>query len=100
MATTTLTADQQVAITLQFVDKYNNPVTTPTGVPTWSVDHPEWLQINASADGLSAQGLAVGPIGTAVVTVSLDGVSGTESFEVTPGAVASVTLVVAAPTVK
>ena len=91
--TFSMNADQEVPVTLTFVDKYNNPVTAPTGVPVWSVDQSTILTVNAAADGLSATCVAVGPVGTATVTVTLDGVTGSEVFDVTPGAVTSITLV-------
>lgn len=93
MGTTNLTADQEVPVTLTFVDKYGNTVTAPTGVPAWSVDQPTILAVTPAADGLSAVCAAVGPVGTATLTVTLNSLTEAETFDVTPGAVTSITLV-------
>lgn len=98
MTTFNLTADQEVALTLQFVDKFNNPVTAPSGTPAWSVDNTALATLNVAGDGLSASLVAVGPVGTVNLTVSLDGVNGTLQVDVAAGAVAAITVVPGAVT--
>lgn len=65
-----LTADQQVDLTIEGQDKYGNPVDL-TGDVLWvSSDESVVAVVNSSPTGATAQ--AVGPVGTASVTVSND----------------------------
>lgn len=99
-----LTVDQQLPCTLQFVDAHGNAAPVPTGVPTWTVDHPELLTVTADADGMSASLVPTAVEGVAVVTVSLTvdtvTITGTLSVTILGGAVASITIVPGTPVAK
>jgi hypothetical protein len=88
-----------VTLTPKFVSKKGNPAKVD-GVPEWLVDNPALLSLTPSADGLSCEVSAVGPLGTAIVTMKADAdmgagvtpVIGTLEIEVTGGAAATVAL--------
>lgn len=70
--TVQLTADQQVALSISGEDKYDNPVDI-TGETVWSSTDESIVTVTADAsDPTKAIAAAVGPVGTAAVTVSND----------------------------
>lgn len=97
-----ITADQQCTATVEFTDKYGNQVTAPAGVPSWSVDNTAVVAVNTSEDttGMTAILSAVGPVGTANVTVTLDTITGTAEVTVTPGSVNTAEITFATPVAK
>lgn len=98
----TITADQQCTATVEFTDKYNNQLTAPPGVPSWSVDNTAIVAVNTSEDatGMTAILSAVGPVGTANVSVTLDNITGTAEVTVTPGALSAAAITFATPVAK
>lgn len=71
MATLKLTATQNCTLSVAITDKKGNPAPVE-GTPTWGVDNPNLLAITPAADGLSAVVSAVGPLGTALVSLQAD----------------------------
>ena len=71
MATLQLTDVQHDALTLTAADAAGNPVALPAGSVTWGASDPTILAVTPSADGMSADVAAQGPLGTAQVTVSV-----------------------------
>lgn len=70
--TVQLTADQQVALSISGEDKYDNPVDV-TGDVIWVSSDDSIVSVEVDpADSSRATATAVGPIGTAAVTVSND----------------------------
>ena len=67
-----LMADQQVTLSLGFTDEAGNPVPTPTtGYSTvYTVDNPALITLTDNHDG-TALAVAVGPLGTTTVRVSV-----------------------------
>ncbi len=92
----TITDSQDLPLgPLQFTDKKGNPVPNPTGITVaWSVDNPNLLALTPSADGLSCVASAVGPLGTAMVSVAVADSSGNPSA----GGSVEVDIVSGAPT--
>jgi hypothetical protein len=68
-----ITSDQEVPISVSFVDDHGNPATV-NGVPVWTVSDDTILLVDISADptGMSAVVSAVGPDGSAQVSVTAD----------------------------
>lgn len=71
MATLVLTDMQKVALAVSFVDGAGNPAPVD-GAPVWATSDTALLDVVAAADGLSAVATAVGPLGTAQVSVTAD----------------------------
>lgn len=73
-----MTDSQQVTVTTAFTDKKGNPAALPTGTPapTWLVDNSAVLALTPAADGLSCLVAAVGPLGSATVSVKVNDASG------------------------
>lgn len=67
----TLVDSQKVTITPKFVDKKGNPARVD-GKPEWLVDNPNVLALTPADDGLSCVVAAVGPLGTAKVSLKAD----------------------------
>ncbi len=64
-----LMADQQVSLSLGYIDEVGNPVATPDGATAmFSVDDPTLINLTDNGDG-TANAAAVGPLGTATVHV-------------------------------
>ena len=63
---------QLVTLSVAFVDAAGNP-TTVLNPPTWAVSDATILGIVPAADGLSAVVTALGPLGTAQVSLQADG---------------------------
>ena len=96
---------QQTVLSLAFVDKKGNPAPQPAGTTiSWSVDSPAVLALAPSADTLSCQVAAVGPLGTATVTVKASDAqgntlaAGTIAVEIDAGNAASINVTAAPPT--
>lgn len=66
-----MTDSQQVRLGVEFKDKRGNPARVE-GVPEWLVDNPNVLALQPAGDGLSCVAAAVGPLGTARVTLKAD----------------------------
>lgn len=66
-----LTDAQKVTLSVAFTTKAGNPASVD-GVPQWVSSDPSVIQVVQSADGLSAEAIAVGPLGTAQVSVVAD----------------------------
>lgn len=70
--TVQLTADQQVALSISGTDKYGNQVDVSGDVAWWSSDEAVVKVFRNITDNTQAIAVAVGPVGTAAVTVSND----------------------------
>jgi len=66
-----LTDVQKFTASIKPVDAKGNPAAVD-GLPLWSASDPAILQITPASDGLSAEVLAVGPLGNAQVIVTAD----------------------------
>ncbi len=66
-----LTDEQKVTFSVSFVTAKGNPATVD-GAPVWSVSNDTVLSVVPSADGLSAEVVAVGPLGSSQVSVTAD----------------------------
>lgn len=95
---TILTDSQQIPLTAAFTTKKGNPAKVD-GVPAWSSSDPAIVTVVPAEDGLTCLALAVGPEGTAQVSVKADAdlgsgvreIVGVIDLEVHPGeAVAAV----------
>lgn len=71
MAAFQLTDIQHVSATIEADDGAGNQVALPAGSVTWGTSDSTILAVTPSADGMSADVAAVGPLGTAQVTVSV-----------------------------
>lgn len=67
----TLTVDQQVSLSVAYVDSQGNPAQVD-GVPVWASSDTNVATVLAAADGLSAVAAAAGNIGTAQISVTAD----------------------------
>ncbi len=99
-----LTDCQQVTLSVTFLDKKGNPARVD-GAPAWLVDNPNVLALTPAADGLSCLVSAVGPLGSALVTLTADAdlgagvvsVIGTFAVDVTAGAATTVAITAGTP---
>jgi hypothetical protein len=71
----TLTDIQKVSLSIQPIDAKGNPAVVD-GIPVWQVSDTALLSLVVAEDGLSAELLAVGPLGTGQVTVAADALIG------------------------
>jgi hypothetical protein len=93
-----------VTLGVAFVDKKGNPAKVD-GVPQWLVDNPNVLALTPATDGMSCTVAAVGPLGTATVSLKADAdlgigvidVVGAFEVEVTGGQATAVTITPGAP---
>ncbi len=96
-----ITDSQALHFAPTFKDKKQQP-TTPKTPPTWSVSDSTIINVVPSADGLTADVVAVGPLtppGTSVqVQVQTGAITGTADIQVIAGDVASVDMGAGAPT--
>jgi hypothetical protein len=76
-----LTDSQQVLLSVAFTDKKGNPAPVD-GAPTWLVDNPNVLALQPAADGMSCLVLAVGPLGSARVSLTADADMGAGTVDV------------------
>lgn len=72
----TMSVTQKAPLTVEILDKKGNPAPVD-GVPDWMVDNSELLALTPSADGMSCEIAAVGPLGVATVTFRADADLGT-----------------------
>lgn len=100
-----MSSSQQTEGSFQLQDNRGNP-TEPDGVPVWSTDNSDILDVVPAADGRSAVIKAKGPLGTANVQVECDADLGTGvaplillgEITVTAGQAVTGTLTFAPPT--
>ena len=105
---TILKDSQEAAVAVEFVSKAGNPAIVD-GVPTWGSSDPTIVEVvEVSEDGTSAKVRAVGPVGSAQVSVTGDAdlgegvrpVGATEQFDVVAGEAFSSKISVGEPTEK
>jgi hypothetical protein len=107
MAVLILTADEEVAVSVAFVDNYGNPAVTD-GPPAWTVSDTSILSVVSATDGNSALVSTLGPVGLAQVSVGADADLGTGTtnvvglinIQVVSGLAVSAVLTSATPTQK
>lgn len=94
-----LTDSQNCTLTVAFKDKKGNPVSDAHDL-TWGVDNSDVLTITPAADNRSCDISAVGPLGSALVSVqdAADQIAGTLEVQVVSGAAVEVTIEPGAPT--
>jgi hypothetical protein len=82
-----ITSDQEVPVSVKFVDDHDNPATVPA-MPVWTSSNATVLSVAAAADGMSAVVVAVGPDGTGQISVSAmaGSITATLDIEVVSGA--------------
>lgn len=96
---------QQVILSIQPVDKKGNPAQVD-GVPVWASSNTEVVTITAADDGLSATAVAVGPLGSAKISVTADAdtgsgvteIAGSIDIDVVASAATTVTITAGTPT--
>lgn len=87
MVQVAITDQQKVLLHASETNAAGNPINRDSATAGWTVDRPDLITLELSADGWDAEAISVGPDGDAVVTVTVtepgvdDGVGGT-----TPGA--------------
>lgn len=100
-----MTDTQQVGLTIQPVDAKGNPAQVD-GAPVWASSNTEVVSITAAPDGMSATAVAVGPLGTATISVKADAdlgagvttIAGTLDITITGGVATTVTITAGTPT--
>ncbi len=100
-----MSSSQQCNVSVVFTDKKGNPAVVD-GVPEWSTDNSEVLALTPSLDGLSCLVAAVGPLGSASITLHADAdlgsgtksIVGTLEFEINAGEAVTVALTPGTPT--
>jgi hypothetical protein len=102
MASLQLTDIQHDLLALTASDGAGNTVPLPAGSVTWGTSDPTILAITPSADGMSADVAAQGPLGAAQVTVAvaLDAsttLTGTLDVTVVASAAATIQIVAGVP---
>jgi len=103
----TLTADQEVVVSLVITDQYGNPARVD-GLPAWEASNVAVLAVRTAADGMSAVVTAKGPAGTSQVRVTCDAdlgegvteIIGLLDVEVLGGQAAVIALTPGAPSTK
>lgn len=94
-----LTNAQKVKLSIQPVDQYGNPARVD-GVPTWNNSDETIGTLTAAADGMSADFVTAGPVGTVQVSVTADAdlgggtrsISGTLDIQVEPSEAVSISI--------
>jgi hypothetical protein len=86
MANHFLRAGKRVPVSFVVKDKFGNDAAVD-GTPAWQSSNPDVLAVEPDADGKSAVVRALGPIGTAQITVTVDADLG-EGVKTLIGAVA------------
>lgn len=71
MSVLILTDAQKVRLSVGFTNPVGNPAPVD-GVPQWTVSDENIIDLQVAADGLSAEAITKGPLGTAQVTVTAD----------------------------
>lgn len=104
--TVQLTADQQVELSISGEDKYGNQVDI-SGDVAWLSSDESIIQVESGTETNQATAVAVGPEGTASVTVTNDvdqdgsgDFQGSIAIDVVAGDVAEIAITAAAPTDK
>lgn len=100
----TITDTQKFSATIAPVDAKGNPAQVEAGSVIWS--GPDFLTVTPSADGMSADVVAKGPLGSGQVSVSADAdlgagvvtITGTLQVDVIAGQATSFTINTSAPT--
>lgn len=105
MATLQLLDNQQCSLAIQAEDAAGNPAQLPAGAVSWSSSNSTVCAVVPSADMLSAEIVAQGPLGTAQIAVAVsmpDGTALNGSLDVTvvAGAASQIAIVPATPTTK
>jgi hypothetical protein len=75
VTTLTITDSQKFTVSLDARDAKGNPASFD-GKPTFAVDRTDLLTVTPSADGMTAEVAAVGPLGSAQVTATVDAAIG------------------------
>ncbi len=99
-----MTSSQQVSLSVKFVDKRGNPAPVD-GVPEWGSSNTDVVTLTVSEDGLSAVAVAVGPLGSATVSVQADAdmgsgttpVAGSLDIDITAGSAVTVSITAGTP---
>lgn len=106
MSALSLTDIQHAPLAISAVDAAGNPAVFPAGAVTWTSSAPTIATVTPSADGLTADVAAVGPLGAAQVLVSvvvdptLPPLTGTLDVTVTASAAATIQVTAGAPVAK
>ncbi len=105
MATLALLDNQHCPLAIQAVDAAGNPATLPAGAVTWTSSNPSVAAITPSADGMTCDVAAVGPLGTAQIGVSVavdatTTLTGSLDVTVSAGAAATIQIVPGTPVNK
>jgi hypothetical protein len=103
----TLTDEQEVPIALAFETQAGNPAKID-GKPSWSVSDESILSLEVTDDGMSANVVTTGKLGTSQLRIEVDAdlgegvraVSGTLDIEVVPAAVSKIVINPGQPVVK
>src|SRR5262245_60005011 len=66
-----LTSNQRQTLSVVFTDSRGNPAPVD-GEPVWAIDNPNLISLLPAADGLSCVISAVGPLGSALVSIQAD----------------------------
>lgn len=99
-----MTDSQQVSLTIKPVDKKGNAAPVD-GVPAWASSNTEVVTVTPAPDGMSAIAAAVGPLGSATVSVTADAdlgagvteIAGSLDIIITAGAAATVSITAGSP---
>jgi hypothetical protein len=70
-----LTADQKVTLSVSYQDRYGNPAPVD-GAPAWETSADGIVTVDPTEDGLSAEIVTVGQIGTVQVRATADALPG------------------------
>jgi hypothetical protein len=95
--------NQKIPLSLAATDARGNPAALPAGSITWGVDNPAVIALTPSADSLTCDAAAVGPLGTATVSVKVADAAnntiaaGTLAIEVDAGAAVNINIVPGTP---
>lgn len=105
MATLALTDLQHCPLTITANDAAGNPAVLPAGAVTWTSATPTVVAVTPSADGMSADIAAVGPLGSSQIGVSVavdanTTLTGTLDVTVTGSAAATIVIVPGTPVAK
>lgn len=66
-----LTDAQKVTLSVGFTNPIGN-VAPVDGAPQWTVSNPDIIDLQVAPDGLSAEAITKGPLGTCQITVTAD----------------------------
>lgn len=102
-----LTDEQKVKLSVSFLTKAGNAAKVD-GAPVWSSSNDTVISLVVAEDGLSADAVTVGPLGSAQVSVSADAdlgegvrsIVGTLDLEVVAAEAATVGIAAGAPELK